>query len=369
MRIALVSPLFESVPPKLYGGTERVVANLCDGLVKSGVEVSVFASADSEVSGELIPMVDQALRLREPPVTDIGPHHMKILAEVAKRAEEFDVIHNHHDYWMFPLSKLTSTPVLTTLHGRLDLPDLKTVFDAYPEHSFVSISDSQRTPQPQLRWVNTIYHGIDVNRFEYHPEPGEYLAFLGRICREKRPEWAIEIAKKSGIPLKIAAKIEKGEGQEYYDTFVKPHVDGKFIEFVGEISESQKSDFLGKARALVFPIDWPEPFGLVVIESLACGTPVLARPVGSVPELIEDGVTGFLDLNIEQLADRVLEISKISRSACRAQAEKRFSLRRMTEDYLNVYRFLSEFKSRIGRSDRRRRDLVYPFECRPDRNS
>ncbi|MGK5090026.1 glycosyltransferase family 4 protein [Bdellovibrionota bacterium FG-2] len=369
MRIALVAPLFESVPPKLYGGTERVVANLCEGLVRSGAEVTVFASADSTVNGALVPMVDRALRLRESPVQDIGPYHLRIIGEVAKRAAEFDVIHNHNDYSMFPLSKIVSTPVLSTLHGRLDLPDLRVAFDAFPELSFISISDSQRIPQPQLRWVKTIYHGIDVERFEFRPKPGEYLAFLGRIAREKRPEWAIEIAKKSGVPLKIAAKIEKGEGQDYYDTFIKPHVDGKFIEYVGEISESEKSDFLGNARALVFPIDWPEPFGLVVIEALACGTPVLARPVGSVPELLEDGKTGFLDLRIERLAERVLDLSQISRSVCRAQAEKRFSVRRMTEDYLNVYRFLSEFRPRVGRSDRHRRDLLYPLERSSDRNT
>jgi glycosyltransferase involved in cell wall biosynthesis len=341
MRVALVSPLFESVPPRLYGGTERVIYNLCRGLIEADVEVSVFASGDSCVDGRIIPVIDEALRLRQTPATDPHAYNFRMLAMVADRAGEFDVIHNHHDYWMLPLSRMIDTPVLTTMHGRLDIPDIPAAFLSYPNCAYVSISDSQRGPLSLLNWVRTIYHGIDVDSFRYSPKPGKYLAFLGRITPEKRPDWAIQIAREAGVPLKIAAKIEGRESQEFYDHAIRKYVDGKNVEFLGEISEAEKSEFLGQALGLVFPIDWPEPFGLVVIEALACGTPVLSRPCGAIPEICRDGVTGYSELDLHTLAGRVRDLPSISRPGCRRWAEERFSLRRMTEDYIHVYRELA----------------------------
>jgi glycosyltransferase involved in cell wall biosynthesis len=372
MRVALISPLYESVPPKLYGGTERVIHGLCRGLIESDVEVTVFASGDSAVDGKLIPVIDEAFRLRKSPIADPNPYHLKMLEMVASRADEFDVIHNHHDYWMLPLSEMTNTPLLTTVHGRLDLPDIAEAFYAYPNANFISITDAQRAPMKRLRWLRTIHHGIDPDTFKFHEKPGKYLAFLGRMDAAKRPDLAIQIAKESGVPLKIAAKIEGPEMSLYYDTFVKPHVDGKFIEYVGEICESEKSEFLGNAFATVFPIDWPEPFGLVMIESLACGTPVLARPCGSVPELLEHGLTGYIDMDPRELAKRVQDIPKISRKKCRQWVEHRFSQERMTEDYIHVYRHLSEFASarrKEGRFDRRGRYQLHSVERIADGNS
>ncbi|MCM2278474.1 MAG: glycosyltransferase family 4 protein [Oligoflexia bacterium] len=368
MRVALLSPLFESVPPRLYGGTERVVYNLYRGLRSQGVDTVLFASGDSRVEGPLIPVIDESLRLRSAPVADPVAYHLKMLAVVADLAGDFDVIHNHHDYWMLPLTRMTRVPVLTTMHGRLDLPDLPAALGGFPGASYVSISDSQRQPLPWLRWMATIHHGIDTGPFELHRKPGRYLAFLGRISAEKRPDWAIKIAKLAGVPLKIAAKIEGKTGQDYYDAFVEPHVDGRFIEYVGEISEAQKSDFLGGALATVFPIDWPEPFGLVVLESLACGTPVLARPCGSVPELLRDGVTGFVHPDIAELARRIPDLPALDRPACREWVEARFSLKRMTEEYIDVYRRLSE-SSGQRRADRRRRNLLHPVQRVADGNS
>jgi glycosyltransferase involved in cell wall biosynthesis len=362
----MISPLYESVPPRLYGGTERVIYNLCRGLSNSDIEITLFASGDSNPSCELIPVVDEALRLKEKPVLDPTAYNYKMLSMVAKRAKEFDVIHNHHDYWMLPLTAMTQTPMVTTLHGRIDLPDQPAAFSSFPKSFYVSISDSQRRPMPHLRWLNTIHHGIPVNEFKFYSKPGKYLAFLGRINIEKRPEWAIEMAYRSGVPLKIAAKIEGKESQEYYDRLIKPHVDGKFIEYVGEISESEKSDFLGNALALAFPIDWPEPFGLVVIEALACGTPVLARPCGSMPELLRNGVTGFSHLDLKVLSNRVNDISKLDRAACRNWVERKFSLQRMTEDYINVYRHVATQRTR---SDRNRWNFLYPVQRIADGNS
>ena len=366
MRIAMLSPLFESVPPRFYGGTERVIFNLSRGLTAAGIDVTLFASGDSVSSGRLIPVIDEALRLKKKPVSDPNVYNLKMLAEVAHRADEFDLIHNHHDYWMLPLSEMISAPLLTTLHGRMDLPDISAAFYSYPKSFYVSISHSQRVPMSKLHWLRTIYHGINVEEFKFQEKPGKYLAFLGRISREKAPHFAIEIAHRSGVPLKIAAKIEGPESQEYFDKCIKPHVDGKFIEFIGEISESEKSDFLGNALALVFPIDWPEPFGLVVIEALACGTPVLARPCGSMPELLSDGVTGFISLDVEVLAKRVQDIPTISRRFCREWVEKRFSLKRMTEDYIHVYRHATSSRFR---SDRRRRNILYPIQRIADGNT
>jgi glycosyltransferase involved in cell wall biosynthesis len=337
LRVALLAPPFESVPPRLYGGTERVVFELARGLQARHVETTVFASGDSTVPGRLVPVTGTALRLRQPPVFDVAAHQLQMLAIVAEHASEFDVIHNHNDGWMLPLHRMTTTPMLTTLHGRLDLPDLQLSLRAFREGKFISISDSQRHPAPGLNWAGTIHHGLDLTRFQFHPEPGKYLAFLGRISFEKRPDLAIQIAKQAGVPLKIAAKVETGRDQEYFESMIRPHIDGRNVEFIGEISESEKSEFLGGALGLVFPIDWPEPFGLVMIESLACGTPVLARPMGSVPEILKDCTTGYLDLDTSRLARRVHDLERIDRIGCRRWVNERFSVERMVEDHLNVY--------------------------------
>jgi len=362
MRVALLAPLFESVPPRLYGGTERVVHQLYRGLLQNQIDVTLFASGDSSVEGKKVAVLDEALRLKQPPVQDSIPYHLKMLSIVADRAKEFDIIHNHHDYWMLPLLRMTDVPIVHTLHGRLDSLDLEEVFRGYPEANYVSISHSQRHAVRHLsliRWVANVYNSIDVNSYVFREKPGKYLAFLGRISPEKRPEWAIEIAHQSGVPLIIAAKIDGRPGQDYYDHYVKSHVDGKFIQYIGEISEKEKSDFLGNALALTFPIDWPEPFGLVMVESLACGTPVLARPCGSVNEILKNEVTGFCDLDIRELARKVKDLPVIDRKQCRRWAEEKFSLTRMTEDYVDVYR-------RLERTHYHRRNLLHSVECTSD---
>lgn len=360
-----------------------MIQNLCSGLHQSGVEITLFGTGDSRIDGELVPAIDEALRLRPIPVIDPAAYYMKLLAQVAARAHEFDVIHNHHDYWMLPLTEMTDTPVLSTLHGRLDSPDISAAFFSYPKARFISISDSQRRPMPGLPWVRTIHHGMDFERLAFSEKPGEYLAFLGRIHPDKRPDWAIEIARQAGVPLKIAAKIEGKEGQAYFDEFVKPHIDGTSVEFLGEISESEKSDFLGKALALVFPIDWPEPFGLVVLEALACGTPVLARPFGSMPEILVNGVTGYCHTDIRELANAVPSLASIPRLGCREYVLEHFSLTRMTEEYIDVYRQLSDSrrprvfanrpaqqaKGRFRRAVGHRRDFLHSLERAADGDS
>ncbi len=366
MRVAMIAPLFESVPPQLYGGTERVVFNLCEGLRSSDVEVVLFASGDSRVHGQLVPVIDRALRLRKPSVIDPIAHQMRMISVVAEQASDFDLIHNHHDYWMLPLSRMVDTPVLTTVHGRMDWVDVQGAFLSYPDVHYVSISNAQRAPLPQLNWVRTVYHGLKLPDFEFRERAGDYLAFLGRISPEKRPDLAIELARKAGVPLKIAAKIEGAASQQYFDEVIKPHVDGRWVEFIGEIGEKEKSEFLGNALALVFPIDWPEPFGLVMIEALACGTPVLARPCGSVPEILENGVTGFSHSNISVLARLVKKIPTLSRRACRDWVEKRFSLQRMAEDYLHVYRHVARKRQD---SHCHRRHFIHPVERTAYRNS
>lgn len=362
MRIALVSPLFESVPPRLYGGTERVIHQLCNGLSAAGVDVTLFASGDSDTSARLVPIIPGALRLARPGISDPTPYNFKLLADVRRCAHLFDVIHNHHDYWMLPLTEMTETPVLTTLHGRMDLPGIDAAFESFPRTSYISISDDQRRPMPGLNWARTIHHGIDATQFEFNPSPGKYLAFLGRMSKDKRPDWAIDIAEKSGVPLKLAAKIEGTADRQYFDACVKPRIDGRFIEYVGEITEAEKSRFLGDALAMVFPIDWPEPFGLVMLKSLACGTPVLARPCGAVSEVLQDGVTGYVHLNTAVLASKVKDLGRVDRGDCRRWVERRFSLARMTEDYINVYRQLIELGKSEIRPNRGGRNFLYPVE-------
>ena len=349
MRSALVSPLFESTPPRLYGGTERVVANLCCGLIQLGHDVTLFASGDSDKLGELAASVDGALRLNITKVLEPGTYHIAQMAAVARRAGEFDVIHNHMDYWGFPLTLITETPVVSTLHGRLDHPDWIHVLRAFGDIPYVSISEAQRAPVPELNWQATVHHGLKIDDFTLAPEPGSYLAFLGRISPEKRPDLAIEIARMAGVPLKIAAKIDNAD-KDYYESKIRPLIDGTLVEYIGEISEREKSAFLGGALGLLFPIDWPEPFGLVPVEAWACGTPVLARPCGSVPELHRDGVTGYVRSSAAALAGLVPSLATFDRKGCRRYAEQYFSYLRMAENYVDIYQDLAQDLGRQRRS-------------------
>jgi glycosyltransferase involved in cell wall biosynthesis len=280
-------------------------------------------------------------------------YHLRMLSLVASQAQEFDVIHNHADYPLLPLVRMTRTPVLTTLHGRIDLEDFRVGIEAFGEAPLISISDSQRKGFERLHWQKTIPHGLEPGDFDFQPRSGDYLAFLGRIAPDKGPERAIAIAKKAGIPLKIAAKVEGGSSQEFFDHAIRPHIDGRSVEFLGEIGDSEKNAFLGGALALCFPIQWPEPFGLVMIEALACGTPVLAHPRGSVPEVLRHGETGFIAEGVDELARLARELPALSRRTCRDRFEERFSLGRMTEDYCDVYRSFAEARGGGGKAVRK----------------
>ncbi len=339
MRIAQVAPLYESVPPKLYGGTERVVSYLTEELVRMGHDVTLFASADSKTDAKLIPIVRNALRLSN--CKDPIPHHILMIEEVFKRAEEFDVIHFHIDNLHFPMARRSITPTLTTLHGRLDLEDIKPLYKEFKELPFVSISNAQREPLRWINWKGTVYHGLPENLYTFHPEKGKYLAFIGRISPEKRPDRAIEIAERVGMPLKIAAKVDKAD-REYFETVIKPMLKSPWVEFIGEIGEKDKDEFLGNAYALLFLIDWPEPFGLVMIESLACGTPVIAWRCGSVPEVIENSKTGFIVNSMDEAEKAVEMVNSLDRAVCRRSFEERFTAKRMAMDYLKIYNDLVE---------------------------
>lgn len=339
LRIAQVSPLYESVPPTLYGGTERVVSYLTEELVKQGHEVTLFASGDSRTSAELVRCAPRSLRL------DVGcldqfAHHVRMLGEVQRRASDFDLIHYHIDYLHFPMSRLLPTPNVTTLHGRLDIPDQETVYLEYPEMPLVSISDAQRLPLRWANWIGTVYHGLPEDLYTPQEAPGQYLAFLGRISPEKCPEAAIELAKRTGIPLKIAAKVDRVD-RDYFEERVKPLLDHPLVEFIGEIGEKEKNEFLGHAYALVFLVDWPEPFGLAMIEAMACGTPVIARRRGSVPEVVDDGQTGYIVEDLDQAVQGVERVGKLDRRRVRQVFEQRFSAARMVRDYLGIYRRLA----------------------------
>jgi len=339
MRIAQVSPLYEAVPPKLYGGTERVVYSLTEELVAMGHDVTLFASGDSITSATLAPMRDRALRL-DPSVMDPISLHFRMVELIYRRKDEFDVIHFHIDYFPLSLFSRQNVPFLTTLHGRLDLTEFVEVFGTFRDAPFVSISDSQRKPVPHLNWVRTVLHGMPANLLTPQPVKQEYLAFLGRISPEKGVDKAIRIAGRAGMKLKIAAKVDNADKQ-YYETQIKPLIrDNPFVEYIGEINDQQKPAFLSGAHALLFPIDWPEPFGLVTIEAMACGTPVIAYPHGAVPEIVDPGATGFIVENQEQAIAAAKDIDRIDRLRCRQVFERRFAARVMARRYLEVYREL-----------------------------
>jgi glycosyltransferase involved in cell wall biosynthesis len=337
MRIAQVAPLHESVPPALYGGTERVVSYLTEELVNQGHHVTLFASGDSTTQARLIPASEKGLRLNEQ-VSDPLAHHFVLLEEVLARAEDFDIIHFHIDYLHFPFSRRQNTAHVTTLHGRLDLPDLIPLHKTFSEIPLVSISNAQRLPLSWVNWQGTVYHGLPMELYQPHTEPGDYLLFLGRISVEKRFDRAVEIAKRAGMRLKFAAKIEDANRQ-YFEETIKS-TDDRMVECVGEVGDAGKQELLANAYALLFPIDWPEPFGLVMIEAMACGTPVIAYRWGSVPEIIDDGVTGFIVDDLEAAVEAVPKVRDLDRSLCRRRFEERFSATRMAQDYLTIYQRL-----------------------------
>jgi len=340
LRIAQVAPLYESVPPKLYGGTERVVSYLTEELVRRGHDVTLFASGDSHTSAKLHAGYPTALRLAgwaQMAANGLGLH-MPMLSQVFERADDFDIIHCHLDYWTFAFTQLIKTPTITTLHGRLDIEELVPIFGAFKNRPVISISDAQRKPLPWANWISTVHHGIPGDNLKFNPKGGNYLAFLGRIAPEKRPDIAIKVARKAGIPLKIAAKVDEFD-KVYFKEQIEPLIkEGPGVEYIGEINEFQKSEFLGNAMALLFTIDWPEPFGLVMIESMACGTPVIARPCGSVPEVMRDGVSGFVRSDFDDLVEAVKKVDTISRAGCREEYEKRFAVEVMAEKYERIYR-------------------------------
>jgi len=349
MRIAQVAPLYEPVPPPLYGGTERVVSYLTEALVHQGHDVTLFASGDSVTAARLVPACPQGLRLAGS--TDPLAHHILMLGLVYERMDEFDVVHFHCDYLHFPWSRHRDVPSLTTLHGRLDLPDLAPLYREYSDLPLVSISGSQRTPLPWANWIDTVSHGIPLTLHAPREESGEYLVFLGRISSEKRVDRAVEIAGHAGLPLKIAAKVDPAD--RAYHAEVRHLLERPGVEFVGEVNDREKSELLGGARALLFPIDWPEPFGLAMIEAMACGTPVIAWRCGSVPELVDPGVTGFVVDSIDDAVAAVERARTLDRRACRLRFEERFTADLMAQRYVECYRRLQDRRHArsAGRSD------------------
>lgn len=337
MKIAQIAPLYEAVPPRLYGGTERVVAHLTDALVELGHDVTLFAAADARTGAELIPVRDQALRLDPTPLKSDLASHLRLMDEVRARAHEFDVLHFHIDLLHFPFFEDLAERTLTTLHGRLDLADLGEVYRRWHRFPLVSISHHQRAPLAFANWCGTIHHGLQAASYTPPAQPaGDYLAFLGRISPEKRPDRAIAIARQAGLPLKIAAKVDAADA-DYFEQVIRPLLDDPSIEFIGEIGDAQKSEFLGNARALLFPIDWPEPFGLVMIEAMACGTPVVAWRCGSVPEVIDPGVTGFIVEDEAAAVAAIERLDTLDRHQVREVFEQRFSAHAMAQRYLDLY--------------------------------
>lgn len=341
LRIAQIAPLYERIPPKLYGGTERVVSYITEELVRRGHQVTLFASGDSLTGAKLVPGCPQSLRLAGKP--ELGAFlQLPMLSNVYEGAvSRFDIIHSHIDYWSFPFARLTKVPTVATMHGRLDVEELHPVYARYRGIPLVSISDAQRKPLPLMNWVETIYHGVPRDLLCFNSGPGKYLAFLGRISPEKRPDVAIEVARRVGIPLKIAAKVDVVD-RAYFEAFIKPLLSLPDVEYIGEISDSEKSEFLGNALAFMFTIDWPEPFGLAMIEALACGTPVIARPCGSIPEVIRPGVTGFIVNTADEMVEAIGRIDELSRAACRREFETRFTAEIMVEQYERIYHRLIE---------------------------
>ena len=339
MRIAQVAPLYESVPPKYYGGTERVVSYLTDELVRQGHDVTLFASGDSETAARLVSVAHRSLRLDKHCIDEMA-HHIELVERVAQMEDEFDVIHWHLGYLHFPIARRLKTPHVSTQHGRLDIPDLMGLYSAFRDVPQVSISDDQRRPMPWMNWAGTVYHGLSPDIYRFYESPGKYFAFLGRISPEKRVDRAIDIAKQVGVPLKIAAKVDKVD-VDYFETSIHPLLDHPLIEYVGEIGEGEKNDFLGNAGALIFPIDWPEPFGLVMIESLACGTPVVAYRQGSVPEVLTHGVDGWIVNSVDEAVEAASSTT-IDRRKCRETFETRFSAATMASNYVELFERIIE---------------------------
>jgi glycosyltransferase involved in cell wall biosynthesis len=368
MKIAQIAPLIESVPPRLYGGTERIVSYLTEELVALGHDVTLFASGDSITAANLVPCVPKALRL-DASVRDTIPYYMLMLDRVRQRADDFDVLHFHIDQFHFPLFRPIAGRTVTTLHGRQDLPDLVPLYVGFDDMPLVSISNDQRRPMPNANFAATVYHGLPAAL--HRPLAGlhgGYVAFLGRISPEKRPDRAISIARALGVPLKIAAKVDRAD-EAYFRTQIEPLLDGPGVEFIGEINEHQKTQFLGEAQALLFPVDWPEPFGLSMIEAMACGTPVLAFRCGSVPEIIEDGLTGAIVDTMEQAIVALPQVIALDRKKVRQRFEQRFSATRMAKDYIEVYRgLLGSSKSAAGEGRETRHqapDSNYAINLRP----
>ena len=345
MRIAQVAPLFESVPPRLYGGTERIVSFLTDELVRLGHDVTLFASGDSTTAARLVPVAARALRLSQ--CRDELTAHVLMLEQVAQRADEFDVIHFHVAPLHYLIARrLPGVAHVTTLHGRLDLDHLPALYDEFADAPLVAISEAQRRSLPDAGWIGTIHHGLPATLFRFCPQPRDYFAFLGRISPEKRVDRAIAIATACRCPLRIAAKVDAAD-RDYFERDIKPLLDNPYVEFIGEIGEHDKQAFLGAARALLFPIDWPEPFGIVMIEALACGTPVVGFDCGSVREVIDDGVTGFIVATMDEAIRAAKDVGALDRSACRAAFERRFTVSRMTAQYVRVYRRLAASTSNL----------------------
>jgi len=339
MKIAQIAPLVESVPPSLYGGTERVVSWLTEELVRQGHDVTLFASGDSRTAARLDPIVPQGLRLSG--IHNSRPYNITMLDRVAARQHEFDVLHFHIDFFHYPLFRRMARKTLTTLHGRQDLPELPDIYHAFPHMPLVSISDHQRLPVPPVNWRGTVHHGLPPRLLKEGKGQGGYLAFLGRICADKGILPAIEIARRAGVPLKVAAKVDPAD-REYFDAHVAPVLaQSPHVEFIGEIDDRRKCEFLGAARALLFPISWPEPFGLVMIESMACGTPVIAFNSGSVPEILEDGLTGFVVSNVDGAVAAVRRLNHLFRPTIRSRFEERFSVDAMAREYVRIYQKLA----------------------------
>jgi glycosyltransferase involved in cell wall biosynthesis len=338
MRIAQVAPLYESVPPKLYGGTERIVSYLTEELVQQGHDVTLFASGDSMTQAELVPVCPQALRLNDKCIDPLA-HHIVMIDSVLARRREFDIIHFHIDYLHFPMTRETGATTLTTLHGRLDMQDLKPLYRVFRDMPVSSISNAQRRPLPWINWQGTVYHGLPKNHYEFSPDSRGYLVFMGRTSPEKGIDEAIAIAKEVGLPLKIAAKVDRAD-LDYFKSTIKPLLKEPGVEFLGEVGFPQKNELLGGAVAMLFPIAWPEPFGIVMIESMACGTPIIAYRCGSVPEVIDDGVNGFIVSDRKSAVEAVRNIETIDRAVCRQRFEERFTAPDMCSNYLGLYEAL-----------------------------